>query len=165
MNDLPTSASSGDTNSVSSGASAQTDTNQSAGVSAAAPSGFSGSLTKEKEPIAGGITIEEAGVRGVGQEGELPKEVASAGVKIQPTTIPIPPKVAQMGVAPVGQNIPTTPTAGNVILPLTDDQIAQGLHQSVVSSWRWMAEWCVRKLKQLHIGLKTVHGKFMRVQV
>jgi hypothetical protein len=87
-------------------------------------------------------------------ETEISPEVASSGVKIQPTSIPIPPPVSAMGVQPSGQNVP--PAAPAVTLPLSDDQIATGLKQSIWSSWRWLAEWCVRKLKQVHGNLTRV---------
>lgn len=101
---------------------------------------------KEREP--GGLGIEPAVKDVSGQEIELPKEVAAAGVRVQPTTVQLPQPVVQMGVTPVGSA--AQPQATTVVLPLTDDQIVQGLKQSITSSWRWLAEWCVRKLKQLH---------------
>jgi len=118
-----------------------------------------GSINKEAE--AGGLPS-EVPFRPAGQEVELSPEVVSSGVKVQPTSIPIPQPVVQMGVQAVGQNV--APSAPTLILPLSDDQIATGLKQSVWSSWRWMAEWCVRKLKQLHMGIKTIHGKLTRVR-
>ncbi len=107
---------------------------------------------KEKEVI-GGIG-NELPLSPVGQEVELPKEVVSAGVSVHPTNIPIPPKVSQMGVKPLGQNVSATPSTGTITLPLTDDQIAQGMRQSAAISWRWLAEWCKRRLKQLHLWRK-----------
>lgn len=114
--------------------------------------GTTPSTSKEKE--AGGAGL-EAPFRPVGQEVEVSPEIASSGVKVQPTTIPIPQSVQTMGVKPVGQNVPGAPPA--VALPLSDEQIAQGLRESIWSSWRWLAQWCVRKLKQ-------IHGRFMRVR-
>jgi len=99
-----------------------------------------------------------------GQEFEIPKEVASAGVRIHPTTVPIPPRVSHMGMKPAGANIPVQTTT-TVALPLTDDQIAVGLTQGVVFSWRWFSEWCVRRMKQIHVAVKMVHGKLIRVKV
>lgn len=93
----------------------------------------------------------------------LPKEVASAGVAVQPTTIPIPAPVAKLGVQPGAANVPMPPAT--VTLPITDDQIAQGLGKSVRESFRWLAEWCVRRLKQVHMGLQSIHGKLTRVRV
>ncbi len=98
-----------------------------------------------------------------GKELELPREVASAGGGGHPTSVPIPPSVASLGVKPAGQNI-VPPVTQTVVLPISDDQIVQGLHQSVVSSWRWLSEWCVRRLKQIHIALITTHGTLVRVK-
>jgi hypothetical protein len=92
--------------------------------------------------------------RPTGQETEVSPEIASSGVKVQPTTIPIPQPVQAMGVKPAGQNIP--PAAPAVALPLSDDQIALGLKQGIWSSWRWLAQWCIRKLKQIHRRLTRV---------
>ena len=97
-------------------------------------------------------------------ESVISGELESAGVKIHPTTIPIPERVSQMGVKPAGSNIPVQ-TGTTVVLPLTDDQIAKGLHQSITSSWRWFAEWCVRQYKKLHFAVKTVGGKLVRIKV
>ncbi len=109
-----------------------------------------GSVGKE---IDGGIGIGEEGLRDVsGVEVELPKEVASAGVKVHPTTVAIPQPVQQLGVKPTGANVPAQTTT--VALPLTDDQIATGVKASITTSLRWLAEWCVRRIKQLHGKLK-----------
>ena len=132
MNDLPDSASPAGTNNPTNTPIIQSGT----GV---------GSISKE---IEGGVGLSEAGLHDVsGQEMELPKEVAAVGVKVQPTTVTIPQPVAQMGVISAGTNVPAAPA---VALPLTDDQIAVGLKASITSSIRWLAEWCVLRLKQLH---------------
>lgn len=106
----------------------------------------------------------ESPIRTIAAETELPKEVASAGVTMHPTSIPIPPKLSHIGVKPAGNNVSAQPKPTTVALPLTDDQIAQGLHQGIKSSWRWLAQWCLRRLKQLHVGLKTIRGKLIRVR-
>ncbi len=90
----------------------------------------------------------------------LAKEVSQAGVTIRPTTIPIPKPVQQMGVAPGPANIPM-PAATTV--PLTDDQIAQGLTKTVRDSWLWLSQWCIRQLKKVHMSVKYVHGKIVRI--
>ena len=100
--------------------------------------------------VVGGMDRPDGLQDATGQEMELPKEVASAGVRVQPTSVPIPPPVAQMGVKPAGQNIPTQ-TTSTIDLPLSDDQIAAGLHTSIINSLRWLAEWCVKRLKQIRI--------------
>lgn len=117
----------------------------------------------QKEVEIGGLKSSELGLVDVGmQEMELPKEVASAGVKVRPTTIQLPANVQQLGVQSVGQAGPVGQTT-TIVLPLTDDQIVQGLHQGITSSFRWLAEWCIRRLKQVHVGLKYIHGKLFRV--
>lgn len=114
--------------------------------------GVSGVGGKELEPATG--DIEQPVLKDVtAKEIELPKEVISAGVKVQPTTVQLPQNVTNMGVTPIGNAVVTQAPA--IALPLTDDQIALGLKQSIVSSWRWLAEWCVRRLKQFH---KKIHA-------
>lgn len=149
MDDLPLSPSAHDTSSATPAPS------QGSTVPPAAPSG----LAKELET--GGVASVEVGLRPAAPEVELPREVSAAGVKVQPTTVTLPAPVAKLGVKP-GSDAAAPPAAPAVALPLTDDQIAVGLHQSIASSLRWLAEWCLRRLKQLHVGLKTVHGKLMR---
>lgn len=103
---------------------------------------------KETEGV---FSSSELPLKAVGQEVMLPKEVLSAGVKTQPTTVPLPPQIANLGVAAVGSNVPPTPTSGSTVtLPLTDAQIAAALHESVTSSIRWLAEWCTRRIKMMH---------------
>ncbi|MBI2405046.1 hypothetical protein HYV22_02600 [Candidatus Gottesmanbacteria bacterium] len=116
------------------------------------PSGGLGIGGKEKEVV--GAIAGELPLTPVGQEAELPKEVASAGVSAQPTSISIPPNVSQMGVTPLGQNVSATPSGGTVTLPLSDDQIAQGMRQNITNSWRWLAQWCKRRLMQIHARLR-----------
>ena len=130
---------------------------------ASGKSSQSGGSIGGKELESGGVGLEEPGLKDVsGKEIELPKEVVAAGVTSQPTTVAIPQPVAQMGVKAIGDAV--VPLAPPVALPLSDEQIALGLKQSVTTSWRWLAEFCRRRLKQMHIGLKAIHGKLTRVQ-
>jgi len=105
-----------------------------------------GSLNKEMG--IGHIGAPESPLRDLGKEMDLPKEVVAAGVKASPTTIPIPPPVKNLGVKATGANIPVSTTA-TMKLPLSDVQIAEGLHTNIASSFRWLAEWCRYKLKKL----------------
>lgn len=41
------------------------------------------------------------------------------------------------------------PTNPKITIPLTDDQIKLGLHHKVWEAIRWLAEWCVRRMKML----------------
>lgn len=120
-----------------------------------------GSFAKEKE-VFGSIQNPEVPLKAVGTEVSLPKEVASAGVKIHPTVVPVPQPVAQMGVKAVSDNVAIQTTATSVVLPLSDDQIAQGLSQSIETSWRWLSEWCKRRLLKINVRLKIAGGHAVR---
>jgi hypothetical protein len=124
---------------------------------------MSAPVSSGNKEVVGGPSESEVMHDSTGAEFELPKEVSSAGVRIQPTAIPIPPKVAQMGVAPAGQNVPVQ-TKSSVVLPLSDAQIAAGLHAGITDSIRWLAVWCSRRLKHFHIALKNIQGSLVRVQ-
>ena len=113
--------------------------------------GISPGIGKETEGIT--FSDSELGIKDTGIEMELPKEIESIGVKTQPTVVPIPANVKQMGVKPAGQNI-TFQIPPVVTLPLSEHQIAMGLHTSVVNSFRWLAEWCRKKLLVIGIRIK-----------
>jgi len=104
------------------------------------------SLGKEGESA----PASELSVRDTNREMDIPKEILSVGVKVQPTVINIPKPIAHMGVKPIGSNVGLG-TGATVTLPLTQPQIAQGLKQSILDSWRWLAVWCIRRLKQLRL--------------
>lgn len=123
----------------------------------------SGSIAKEIEGGIGMAPAEISPVTEVGKDIDLPKEVQNAGVSIHPTVVQIPQPLSQAGVQPAGGNVPVG-SGKTVVLPLSDDQIAQGLHQGIDSSWRWLAEFCIRRLKQMHILLKTIGGRTVEVR-
>lgn len=120
-----------------------------------------GSMAKEVEPAAG--AVEAPVMTEIGKETELAPEVRQAGVRMQADAIELPKVASQLGVRAVAPAASPVAVAA-VALPLTDDQIAQGLQQSLVTSWRWLAEWCARQLKQAHILLRSVHGATERVK-
>lgn len=107
---------------------------------------FTGSFGKEQER--GTIGSSESVLQDLGKEMDLPKEVVSAGVKTQPITVSIPPPVRNLGVKVTGTPVPVIKTS-SVTLPLSDVQIAEGLHTNITNSIRWLAEWCRYKLKKL----------------
>lgn len=113
--------------------------------------------TKEQESVRGVDSVIEE----VGQEIELAPELERAGVQKLSETIELPPDVRKMGVSAGGPAQPITHVK-TVKLPLRDDQIEKGLHAQIISSLRWLAEWCVRQLKKAHIHLKKIQGKIIR---
>lgn len=125
----------------------------------------SAGLNKEQEVTPSRqLAPEQIGVVDFGQEIELPKEVAKSGVSVVPQAVKLPQVIVGSGVQPSGHNQPLG-NGATVKLPLNDDQIVSGLNQQETNSIRWLAEWCVRKLKQFHIIIKNVHGKITRAQI
>jgi hypothetical protein len=105
-------------------------------------------IGKESEGII--ISDSEQGLHAAGAEMELPKEVSAIGVTQQPTVVPIPSPMSQLGVKPTGFNIPVQ-TSPSFVMPLSDSELAQGLHISVMNSFRWLAQWCKRQLSVIGI--------------
>lgn len=115
-------------------------------------------LHKEQEPLG----REDSGViEDTITDVEVSPELEKIGLVKRAETIDLPPDVTQMGVKAVGPAQPVSYT-GAVQLPLTDDQIVVGLHAQILTSLRWLAEWCIRKLKYAHIHLKKVRGNVVR---
>ena len=125
-----------------------------------APSATGGAPGGRKEVEVAPLSGAEPQLREVGYDVELPKEVAAAGVKGRPVSVPVSASVSDMGVKPRGTNVP--PSAQAVSLPLTDDQIAVGLTRGINQSFRWLAQWCLRRLDQLHISFRVIGGKVRR---
>lgn len=122
-----------------------------------------GTVHKESAPPVG--NTEAPLIQEIGKEVGLPPEVEHAGVRMQSDSIELPPPVKNMGVKAVGSPAPAPSQTTTVKLPLTDDQIAQGLSQSIFSSIRWLAEWCERQLKAAHVMVKNIKGKGVRTEV
>lgn len=120
-----------------------------------------GAGTAKEVEITHTAPVESPVVTEVGQEMPLAPEVSHVGVSLHPTTVEIPKTVQQLGVKPVGQYTPK-PAVSALVLPLSDEKIAEGLHQSITSSWRWLSQWCIRRLKELHIALNAKGGKVVR---
>jgi hypothetical protein len=102
------------------------------------------------------VKIEDA------QEYEVPKEVASH-IQIPSQKPDIPPDLEKMGVthSPLDQTVSSTVTINSQV-PLTDDQLNEGLQQPPVNSFRWLAEICLKQLKLAGIHLMKVKGRYIR---
>lgn len=113
---------------------------------------------KERELVQG-----ENNLRDLTAEVELPVEVKSAGVTVNKEQIEISPDLKTLGVSPMGvyQPLPATPV---ITLPLTDEKIEEGLNRNIMSALRWLAQWCLYRMKKFHLTLKVIHGKVMRVR-
>lgn len=97
-------------------------------------------------------------------EMEISPEFEAAGIEVQRDNVDVPQDLVKMGVQPTGPAQQHPPVAKTVNLPLTDDQIITGLHAQIISSLRWLAEWCMRQLKAAHLHVRWVKGKIIREQ-
>lgn len=115
-----------------------------------------GTMGKEKE-LDGAEPLESLGVKEIGKEVELPKEVVRVGVSARPTAVQLPENVQKAGVKPLGD----TPleSGKSVSLPLTDEEVVKGLHAGISDSFRWLAEWCRRRLELFKKVLKIKHAR------
>ena len=104
-------------------------------------------------------------VQEVGKQVEIPSEVEKAGVIHYKETIEIPPDVRKMGLTPTGANVPVVSQTPQVTLPVSDQIVYQGLHADFTNAVKWLAVWCMKKLKTAHLALKKVHGKIIRVRL
>ena len=118
-------------------------------------------VAKEQEPaqIAPVELVQE-----VSTELEIPKEVEKAGVeKVRHEEVVVPPDLKKLGVTTGATPAPSA-TVPQVTLPISDQNVVAGLHAQLISSLRWLATWCIRKLKKAHVVLKVIHGKIIRVK-
>ena len=90
-----------------------------------------------------------------------PEEEVKPFVQPRAETIELPPDLKKMGLQPTTTT--QFPSYQNIKLPLSDDKIFAGLHQPITSSIRWLATLALYLLKQVHLALKVVHGKVVRV--
>lgn len=122
-----------------------------------------GSLNKEQEILK---PAQAEAVGEVPKEPEVAPEVERVGVTVTRESIELPPDVKKLGVTPAGSSVPvaTSATIPPVVLPISDQQVVTGLHAQIISSLRWLAVWCLKKLQKAHIMLKVIHGKIIRVK-
>lgn len=90
-----------------------------------------------------------------------PEEEVKPFMQSRAETIEIPPDLKKMGLQPTTTT--QFPSYQNIKLPLSDDKIIAGLHQPITSSIRWLATLAIYLLKQVHLVLKVIHGKVVRV--
>lgn len=124
-----------------------------------APWSSQGGMSKEHEIL---LSSEEP-IEAV-KEFQIPKEVSP---HLQPVseTVELPPDLKQAGVTIPPQDMPVVaPAQTGPSLPLTDDQIGQGLQADLTTSFRWLAEWCLKQIRLFHMHLSKVGEHFMRVR-
>ena len=112
------------------------------------------SHSKEAEPGADFSQIKEV------VEHEMESDVKEF-ISPRSESIKLPPDLKKMGL----QQATTTkfPSYQNIKLPISDDKVMAGTHAPVTSSLRWLATLALYLLSRAHLGLKTVHGKVVRI--
>lgn len=155
MSNLPDPALQDNTNPQTTGPNPGTQGMAVANTNQNATAGVSG-LQKEQEPV----LTQETGLTEEVSDIEVSPELERIGVEKRSETIELPPDLQKMGVAATGASQPVT--TSTVSLPLSDDQIVKGLHAQIMTSLRWLAEWCIRQLKKTHIRLRRKHGRIER---
>ncbi len=116
-------------------------------------------VSKEAEPGTGGGEAPQ--LEEIVAEVELEPDVERSGVEKKSEVVTLPPDLKKMGVSAVGPQQPVA-FSTTVKLPLSDDQIAVGLHAKIIFSFRWLAEWCFRQLKKAHFHLRVIAGHAIR---
>lgn len=121
---------------------------------------YTGSLgTKEKEILA---RQDEADLEALRQEFELAPEIEKV-VEIQKEEIELPPPLPKMGVTRTGADLPINLQAVNP--PLVDEKILSGRKASITDNLRWWAEWFLKQFAKVHIRLKKINGRIVRVKI
>lgn len=118
-----------------------------------------GNFSKESEPV---ISKQESNQKEIQEVVEhKPEEEVSTYITPRAESIDLPPDLKHFGLQPATTT--QFPSYQNIKLPLSDEKITVGLHAPITSSLRWLATFAVYLLQQAHLGLKTIHGKVVRV--
>jgi hypothetical protein len=92
-----------------------------------------------------------------GVERRRPEEWLEVRLPPEEEAVEVPPDLARVGVQAVPPVIPPQigdDDQGVITLPLTEEEIEEGLHHKVRDSIRWLAEWCVKIAKMAHGRVK-----------
>lgn len=116
-----------------------------------------------KEHLSSASVTGEYDVKALGEEQEIHPEMQKIGVSVVRDHLDVPPDALAVGVRPSSVYTPVS-TVPTITLPLDDVKIEQGLHQSILTSLRWLAEWCIFQLKRVHITLKVIQGRVRRIR-
>lgn len=99
----------------------------------------------------------------ISQEINPSPEEKKAGVFPVKAVIDLPPDVKKLGVTHAGPNTPVSSSPPTVSLPISDDQILQGVNAPLSSAIKWLSVWCTKILHKSRLTLKKIHGKIVRV--
>ncbi|MBI1862583.1 hypothetical protein HYS00_00515 [Candidatus Microgenomates bacterium] len=96
------------------------------------------------------------------KEKQLSPEVAQY-VKHHEETVKIPAVLKEIGVVADAKDQPIEDVVEGPVLPMTDQQIADGLKKPANMSIRWLSLFLLYLLQQAHYTIKTVHGQVKRI--
>jgi len=109
-----------------------------------------GGMAKEQVETGPASYSETAPVVELKEEEKVPEDVENWMEKLeQGEEIKLPQPVVhddQVVVSNIGNDV----ADDALVLPLTEKQVEEGLHEKVYNSARWLAEWCIRVAKKLH---------------
>lgn len=113
------------------------------------------SMPKEAEPV----SAEKFEIKEVVEH--RAEEEVRPFISPRQDTIELPPDLKKMGL----QSTSSTQFKSyqNIKLPIPDEKVVVGLHAPITSSFRWLATLAIYLLARVHLGLKVVHGKVIRV--
>lgn len=110
------------------------------------PAGSVGGGMDKERPFVGASEYKEAGV-GEYKEPALPKETEGWMEKLEKgESISLPQPVTDDQGQVIMQDI-TQEEEKKVVLPMTEQEVKEGLHHKVFDSVRWLAEWCWRAVR------------------
>jgi len=93
-------------------------------------------------------------------EHEPDKEVQEY-VEHRKDVVEVSPDLQEIGVT--ANTATSYPSYKSLKLPISDEKVMVGLKAPISSGLRWLAEFCIFLLKQVHVNLKVAHGKVLRV--
>ncbi len=115
---------------------------------------------RESEPVVGGAKVEMP-AQPI-KESPLSPEVQNY-IKVQEDQkkMQLPQQLRNMGITAGHDEQPEVPQGPT--MPMSDEQIAYGLHQPINNSVRWLATLMLYLLQQSHYTITTVKGRVRRV--
>ncbi len=120
-----------------------------------------GRYSKEGEPARTPIELKSGHLEMAESEPQIEDKELEKFIKVEKNDFELDPKLKKAGLQVVDSS--SLHPRHIIKLPITDEEIVEGLDQPLSSSWRWLAEFSRFILKTAHISLKKIHGHVVRV--
>jgi hypothetical protein len=115
---------------------------------------------EDAEVVEADIVQESTELQEVVEHQEVAPDVAPH-VEVKQDNIQLSPDLKNAGLVAVDDT--KFPSYQNIKLPISDDKVLAGLKAPIYSSKRWLSMWAMLMLLKVHLGLKVVNGKTVRV--